>query len=181
MTVVEVGQGYAYQWETAAYLVLRTLRGTPVGDELDWEYQWIGSVAEVTLEGSGALGEGDGAHAESFEDITLHGEGKRRLSVQVKKRTTGQWKLGDPALAKFLARAERESSDTHHFAFLTNAALARKLRTPADATAAQQRRFVRISELTTRTGDVPTGGAGQCVWMTLATMGVSDVPGAYAR
>ncbi|MBT9560493.1 MAG: hypothetical protein IV100_30995 [Myxococcales bacterium] len=170
----EVGQGYAYQWETAAAILLRVLRKCTAGDELDRELEWLGRVEHVCFEG-------DVQDVEALEDLTLVGADEKRLSIQIKKRASGGWTMKVESLAKFARRASASASDTHHFVMLTNASLAPNLRTPHGDHGPRTLRFVQFLGLTTHSGDVPTGGVGKHLWSVLDALGVADIRATLAR
>jgi hypothetical protein len=121
-TDLQVGGGYAYQWECAILLALNycfePARYNPTLYELIIGF--LGQVSEICLEGE------DRERGVDLEDINLSHEG-RRVLVQVKGRQAAgeRWTPSDPLLLKALYRFYDsqflvEQPDATRFVFLTN-------------------------------------------------------------
>lgn len=114
----EVGAGYDYQWDVSVLLLLtcvltpqRRVRG------IDEDLDWLGTIAQVYLEGNSA--------EDALEDLTFYGASGRRLHLQVKERENGssRWKKRDVKLIEFLNRAAAHVEEPdRRFSLLTNGA-----------------------------------------------------------
>ena len=122
-TDLQVGGGYAYQWECAILLALNYCFEQPARYNLtlyELIIGFLGQVSEIRLEGE------DRERGLDLEDVNLSHEG-RRVLVQVKsKQAAGErWTPSDPLLLKALYRFYDsqflvEQPDTTRFVFLTN-------------------------------------------------------------
>ena len=120
---LQLGGGYAYQWNCAILIALEYLVGSHYGDEADLEIyrlvrDFLEQVEAIQLEGRKKE---DGAE---LEDINLLGS-NREVHIQVKAKERGWWTLGEAALRKALYRFYcssdlKEESPSIRFVFLTN-------------------------------------------------------------
>lgn len=121
-TDLQLGGGYAYQWECAILIALNHLgepvRYNPAFDDLITSF--LGQVEQIHLEGE------DQERGVVLEDVNLYGGG-RRILIQVKtKQAEGdRWTPTDPLLLKALYRFYDspymlEEADNTRFVFLTN-------------------------------------------------------------
>lgn len=176
----EVGEGYAYQWEVTAAVVLRLLRGVDADDAMAPALRWLGKIQSYAFDGEGELKDAsstspnmEGAGREDLDFLSVDG---RQLSVQIKKRTGGSW--SPSSLSTFTKRATKQNSENHRFVFLTNADPSPKL--AGQLASGLPIEWIRFADVSEFVESRPVIGVAREIWRTLEMLGIRDVRNAHA-